>query len=257
MAVESRAMVSIVGERGMGKTRAVRAALDKIGCKIVLVEKSQKERLTISDIEQAIILDLSDEPPKRGGEVRARQLRRIVGEASRKQKIVVVIEEAHRLHGQTLRSLKTLREIQWMGNTELFTVVLIGQSDPMNKAGVSEVRLRTDCIRMQGMTAVEAGEYTSVTLGKFFDDEALEAVSRLPQATNYLELQALLVELLNYAIAGGRDQVNKQDVNDVAGHLQPARPKTKAKVGTCGNDALKSVLATHKGGDLVSLRPAV
>src|SRR6185369_3434871 len=225
MAVESRAMVSIVGERGMGKTQAVRAALDKIGCRIVLVEKSQKERISISDIEKAIILDLStNEQPKANGEVRARQLRRIVGEASGKQKIVLMIEEAHRLHGNTLRSLKTLREIQWLGKSELFTVVLIGQSDPMNKAGVSEVRLRTDCVRMQGLTGTEAVEYVRATLGKYFDDGALELISCLPQSNNYLDLQELLVRLLNYALAGGRNQVSKQDVTEVSEGIQTALP---------------------------------
>lgn len=260
IAVESRAMVSIVGPRGVGKTRSVRAALDKIGCRVVLVEKSQKEKLSISDIEQAMILDLSDEPPKRGGEVRARQLRRVVGEASRKQKVVVIIEEAHRLHGQTLRSLKTLREIQWMGDSELFTVVLIGQSDPMNRAGVSEVRLRTDCVQMHGLTGDEASEYVRATLGKYFDDEALELISSLPQAKNYLDLQELLVGLLNHALTGGREQVNKQDVNEVAGCLQTALPRIKAKAVTAlvsGADALKTVLAKRQNVSPTPLRSVV
>lgn len=251
MAIESRAMVSIVGERGIGKSRAVTAALDKIGAKIVLVEKSEKEKITISDIEQSIIFDLSGEAPKRGGEIRARQLRPIVGAASRKQQVVVVIEEAQRLHGSTLRSLKTLREISWMGESELFTVVLIGQSDPMNRAGVSEVRLRTDCVHMQGLTDVEAAGYVRATLGKYYDDAAVEALSTLPQANNFLELQSLLVSLLYHALSAGRDQVSEQDVREVACRETIPLPRTaRAKAATppvSSSDALKGVLARRTG----------
>jgi len=261
MAVESRAMVSIVGPRGMGKSRAVSAALNKIGSRIVMVNKSDKERVTISDIEQAIILDLSDDAPKRGGEIRARQLRPIIGAASRKQQIVLVIEEAQRLHAATLRSLKTLREISWMGESELFTVVLVGQSDPMNRAGVSEVRLRTDCVHVQGLTETEAAGYVRATLGKFFDDGAVEALAALPQANNYLELQKLLVELLSYALMSGREQVIEQDVRDVARSESTALPRSaKAKTVAApvsGSDALKGVLARRTGAEPTPLRSVV
>lgn len=263
MAVESRAMVSIVGPRGMGKSRAVTGALDKIGCRVVLVEKSDKERVSISDIEQAIILDLSDEAPKRGGEIRARQLRRIVGEPSRKQQIVVVIEEAQRLHGSTLRSLKTLREIRWMGESELFTVILIGQSDPMNRAGVSEVRLRTDCVHMQGLTSTEAAGYVRATLGKFVDEAAEDAISALPQAKNYLELQKLLVDLLSYALMSGREQVTAEDVLELAGSQSAPLPRSAKQKSAAppqpvsGSDALKSVLAKRTVVEPTSLRSVV
>jgi type II secretory pathway predicted ATPase ExeA len=249
MAVESRAMVSIVGERGIGKSDAINAALDKLGVRRVTVLRAQKEKLTIADIETAIILDLSDESPKRGGETRSRQLRRIVGEASRREKkgIVVGIEEAQRLHAATLKSLKTLREIEWMGERELFTVVLIGQSDPMNRAGVSEVKLRSDLVRMQGLSADEAAGYVRATIGKHFEEQAVDAVAELPQARNYLELQALCIELLNRTLADGREQVSEADVQAVAGSQTaaplPKAPKRAQAVTVTGGDALKSVLS--------------
>ncbi len=249
MAVESRAMVSIVGERGIGKSKSVEAALEKIGVRRISVEKAQKERLSIADIQKAMLLDLK-EAPKKDGELMARQLRRVVGEASAKQArpLVVVIEEAQRLHGNTLRSLKTLREIEWMGERELFSVVLVAQSDPMNRAGVSEVRLRTDLIQMHGLSPDEATGYLRATIGKHFSDEALEAVGELPQATNYLELQELSVLLLNHTLADGRNQVNAADVQDVFGAKQAAPlPKTVRKqkpveTPVTGSAALRSVI---------------
>lgn len=257
MAVESRAMVSICGERGIGKTEAIKAALERLGTRQVTVTRGQKEKISIGDIESALVLDLAEsETPRRGGEARSRQVRRIVGEASSKkvdgrpQQIVLVIEEAHRLHSSTLRSLKTLREIQWMGQSELFTVVLVGQSDPMARSGVSEVRLRTDCVRMHGLSADEAAGYLRVTLPRHFDEAASAAVAALPAARNYLELQAAAVELLNIALAEGREQVSVADVQALAGREQGHLPRPSAKRAAApasGGDALKSVLSRRAG----------
>lgn len=253
MAVESRAMISIVGERGIGKSDAIKAALDKLKVRKVSVERLDKEGLTIADIKTAMILDLSTEAIKRGGETSSRQLRRIVGEAAKKSPvpIVVVIEEAQRLHPNTLRSLKSLREIEWMGESELFTIILVAQSDPMNRAGVSEVRLRSDIVRMQGLSADEAAGYVAATLGKHFEETALAALAELPQARNYLELQALCVEVLNIALADGREQVSTADVQAAAGAQQAAPlPRGTARKQTAtvtGTDALKNVLGRRNG----------
>uniref|UniRef100_C6E6T9 AAA ATPase n=1 Tax=Geobacter sp. (strain M21) TaxID=443144 RepID=C6E6T9_GEOSM len=254
MGVESHAMLSIVGERGIGKSEAIKAALAKLGVKIVIVHKADRTKVSISDVERALILDLSDEKPKGGGETRSRQLRRVLGEGTRKRKIVLLIEEAQRLHGATLKSLKTLREIEWMGESELFTIVLVGQSDPMQRAGVSEVRLRSDCVRMQGLTSEEAGSYVRATVGTHFDAAAIDALSELPQATNYLELQELCVELLNHALAAGRELVSVEDVRSLAADKQLALPRGAARgkqaAPVSGSSALKSALAQRGAGNV-------
>ena len=263
MAVESRAMVTICGERGLGKSVAIEAALGGIATKcsnkkplrVVTVTRGQKEKISIADIETALILDLSGgaESPKRGGETRSRQVRRIVGEASQEHTLVLVIEEAHRMHSMTLKSLKTLREIKWMGESELFTVVLVAQSDPMARAGVSEVRLRSDCVRMKGLSGDEAAGYLREVLGKWFDESALDALPELPQARNWLELQEASVILLNRALGAGRESVTDEDVRALLGpEQQPLRatgskrPAPAAPVN--GNAALASVLAKKAGG---------
>ncbi|MCK5737805.1 AAA family ATPase [bacterium] len=217
MAVQSNAMVSIVGERGAGKTQAVNSALKSLKVRPVMVRSADKSKLLISDIEQAMIIDLSEEKPKRGREIRARQLRRVLGEASRKQKVVVVIEEGHRLHGMTLRALKTLRELDWMGETELFSIVLLGQSDPMNKAGVAEVRLRSDSVQMHGMSEKEIAGYISSTMGNAFEEKAIEAISGISKAKNFLDLQNILLSLMNLAATDGRKQVTVMDVVELFG----------------------------------------
>lgn len=254
MAIQSRAMVSIVGERGMGKTEAIKAGLSGFKARIVTIRSADKARLLISDIEQAMIYDLGDEQPKRGREIRARQLRRILGEASAKQDVVLVIEEGHRLHGNTLRALKTLREMDWMGHSELFTIVLVGQSDPMNKAGVSEVRLRSDSVVMRGLTMDEVAGYIQSTVGRMFTDEAVNMVAEHSGTSNFLDLQALVVDLMGRSLAAGLDLVDGDVVAramDISRAAMPrksvvrATKKTPADQARSGNDILKSVLATR------------
>jgi type II secretory pathway predicted ATPase ExeA len=252
MAVESHAMVSIVGERGIGKTDAVEAALKKIGARVVKVHKLDKGAVKIGDIERALVFDLCQDLPKSNGEVRARQLRPIIGEAGKKRKVVLLLEEAQRLHGATLRSLKTLREIDWWGERELFTIVLVAQSDPMARAGVSEVALRSDCVRMQGLSSQEAAGYVKATVGKHFNQDAIEALAEFPEATNWLELQALIVAALNVMIAKGHEKVERQDVIEMAEQNTSALPKSPAKTTAApvsGKQALASVLGRKTGKD--------
>ena len=254
LAIKGDEIVSMVGKRGSGKSWTVKAWLRKSKARQVVVRSSDKLRLLISDIERAMILDLSEETPKRGGEIRARQLRRILGEASQKEKIVLTIEEAHRLHGMTLRALKTLREMSWMGETELFAVVLIGQSDPMNKAGVSEVRLRSDTVHLQGLTVNEIENYVKKTVGRVFSTKAIKAISLLPESENYLDLQSVLLRLMGRASAEGHGEVQYDDVLKEFGSEQIASLEkadivslTNAKGETAheASQALQTVLGAN------------
>ena len=253
MAVNSGSMISIIGDRGMGKTEAISTALNQLSVRQVSVRSADKDRLLITDIEYAMIYDLSDESPKRGREIRARQLRRILGEASSKQNVVLVIEEGHRLHGQTLRALKTLREMDWMGKKELFSVVLVGQSDPMSKRGVSEVRLRSDSVYMRGLTQSEIAGYIQATVGEVFTDEAIQRVGGLTEATNFLDLQEVLVCLMGDMLAMGKEKVTEGAVNAMFSVSQENVPKTKLirskkpVAADTGNTAVKDILARRRG----------
>jgi type II secretory pathway predicted ATPase ExeA len=217
MAVESRAMVSIVASWGVGKTTSLDLAFRDIDALVVKLITPDKERVVVSDIEKALILGLSNESCKRTKEVRARQIRRIVGEASRGKPIVLVLEEAHRMHGQTLRALKTFREMEWMGQSPLFTVIMIGQYDPMRKRYVDEVRLRTDTVHMKGITGSEVKDYISSTVGKCFEPDAIEALSRMQQTRTFLDLHEMLIALMGRALETGNKKVTALEVYELYG----------------------------------------
>lgn len=246
MAISARAQISIVGERGIGKTRAVNSALNELKISPVRILSPDKGRTSAADIQEALLIELAPgERVRQDREIRVRQLRRILGDASTRMSVVIVIDEAHRLNGNTLRSLKNLRELDWMGQTHLFTAVLIGQSDSTQKAGMAEVRLRTDVVRMHGLTAGEIAEYVRDTVGRVFEEGAVEAVAGLIDAKNYLDLQELLIRCMANSLSRGAEKVGKQDVDGkAAGAGKIGEGKDGAK-----RNALKSVLErrTNKG----------
>jgi type II secretory pathway predicted ATPase ExeA len=217
MAVASAKMTVIVADRGAGKTVALRRALDAIDCKKIEAGVSNKEKMTIDHIEQDMIAGLTDETPRRSASTRKRQLRRVLGEAAKKKKIVLVIEEAHRIHSSTLRSLKTLMEMDWAGTDRLFTVILVAQHNPMTKGNVAEVKLRSDAVEMLGLTAKEAAAYIGLTVGEHFEADAITALARLPVARNFLELQEAAVSLMGRALALGSKKAGVLEVFDLYG----------------------------------------
>jgi hypothetical protein len=140
-------------------------------------------------------------------------------------------------------------------------VILIGQSDPMNRAGVSEVRLRTDCVRMQGLSAPEAAGYVRATVGRHFEEAAIDDLAELPEARNYLELQELIVALLSHTLTSGRDVVLVEDVRTFAAQSRPeplprGAVKKAPAAQVSGKDALKSVLARRSGDTAVDEKEA-
>jgi len=248
MAVADHGMISIVGDRGIGKSTAIRGALTDIAATIVVVDSADRERLAIGDVEKEMILALCDENPKAGRVVRSKQLRRVVGEAGRKNQVVVVIEEAHRLHGQTLRSIKTLREMEWMGKRELFTVIFVGQSDPMNKPGVSEVRLRSDSVYMRGLIEAEVRAYINDTMGDLFDGDVIDSIVAMPAARNFMELQKASYCLMGRAATNGRNRVEVEDFAEEFGKgvSKPAKRGKTGKGAKAGTSAMEKVLARRE-----------
>lgn len=261
MGVKSRSMVAVIGERGIGKSHAVRSALGKLkNVRRVVPMTNDIHKLLIGDIEQALILDLSSEKPKRGREIRARQLRRILGEASTRMDVVMVIEEAHHLHGMTLRSLKRLREMDWMGRTELFSVILVGQSDPMNKPGVSEVKLRADAVQMKGLTSEEVEDFVTRAMKSTVDPDAVKVISGLTGSHNFEDLKNMLFCLMEQALLSGRRQVLLDDVEALfpSEHERPRKQPGKARAvvakttlqqeqpGRAGKTSLRDLLSQEE-----------
>lgn len=226
MAIDGKKMISVVALWGQGKTTALNLAFSQVNessrkkkIEAIRLVTPDSERVIYSDIEKAMILALSKETCMRTKEIRARQVRRIIGEASREQDIVLVLDNAHRMHPATLRAVKALREMEWLGQSPLFTVVMVGQFDPVGaaKRGVEEVRMRTDKLVMKGLTAQEAAAYAGATVGDVFEGDAVEAICRLDKSRNFLDLQEVLVSCMSRAIDNGAQKVTAMEVFELYG----------------------------------------
>ena len=227
-AAEAQAMVRIVGPRGAGKSHAVRHELGRRpGLKTVEPLRLDRERLHLGDIQHAIVRDLSDERPRRSGEARSGQVRRILGTIAGR-KPVLLIDDAHVLHTATLKGLKRLRELSWRGASGLIGVVLIGQSDPA--ASTPEVSLRSDRFSFAGLTSADVRSATSAAVGDVVEAAAIAALADSERSRNWLNLQSLLDECLAMAATQGAAAVTIEHVRAVLSPRSSATSAPAAKV---------------------------
>lgn len=214
MATEAKAMVSVIAPYGAGKTTAIETALDGLPCHHICLNLADKENMKVADIERALVRRLSQEPIARDRDTRALQVSRVVGEAGKSKPVVLIIEEAHVMHHSTLRALKRIREYDWMGRRPLLAVVLIGQFDKLKTANLAECHrgVRSDTYKLQGLAPSEARLYVNETVGECFEPEAVKALSELPDARNFLDLQEAIITLMQAGLSSGTKKVTVLDV---------------------------------------------
>ena len=151
-------MVAITGPTGVGKTMTLnrlQADIEKDRKFIVARSLSiEKNRLLLPALMTALFLDVSDDldmkvptqPEKR---------ERLLQELFRKQRkpVVLFIDEAHDLHGNTLVGLKRLTEIIKAGGGVL-SIVLVGHPrlrNDLNRPTMEEIGHRTTKLVFEGL----------------------------------------------------------------------------------------------------------
>lgn len=160
---EPGGILAIVGEVGIGKSIAALDALgafEELGHHIIWCRQPDKERLKISIIMNAMVRHWN-EIPRRDIDARTEQLRRLLGQAiTDEKKVILVIDEAHALHYQTMRALKRLLELNFARQIGLLTIVLVAQPEIHEKLNqVEEVALRTDILEMRPLTREESKDF--------------------------------------------------------------------------------------------------
>ena len=137
-AAEKKALTAVIGEVGSGKTHAVRQALRterRRGTIVIEVYAPNKHRLCFSHIAEAFADELNMEEVRPRGNRGALLIRAaLLDRVDARKKILLHIDEAHRLGKQLLHSLKEMWE--WRAGTDyqaLFGVVLSGWPDLMSR----------------------------------------------------------------------------------------------------------------------------
>ena len=212
-------MASVVGPRGAGKTHAIRVAL--AARTVVEPLRLDRHKLTLPDVLTAIVVQLSDERPRHSGEARTSQARRVLSG----QRAVVLIDDAHLLHGHTVRGLRRLREIRWREPGPLCGVLFVGQRD--RTANIAEVRLRTERVVLRGLAASEASEGLRLAYGGKLSDAAREEIAE--RWRNWLDVQDAAETALEAAVARGATRAETDDVPERR-TVARQRPPTDADV---------------------------
>lgn len=134
--------LAVVGESGAGKTVLRKDLIDRISrdghpISIIQPRSIDKGKLTARAIFEAIICDMQpDAKIKHSNEANARQAERLLRDSSRAGNThALMIEEAHDLSIQTLKSLKRFWELE-DGFKRLLGIILVGQ--PELKAKLDE-----------------------------------------------------------------------------------------------------------------------
>lgn len=187
-AVRTRRMVGVVGRFGTGKSELVRESLSDLNrTDVVYAQSFDKENLRIGHIVASVVDHLSGESPRRDLNARCVQMSRVVGEAviGAGREVVVVIENAHRIHANTLLALKDARESAiYKGHAPLFSVLLVGQEPLEGKIKkFGEVQYRSRIIRLSPsegwMTYDERMRYLHTLYSEAMDADLMSDLAAL------------------------------------------------------------------------------
>ena len=217
-AAEASLFVSILGARGDGKTRAVRAACRAYRGSLRAIQplRLTRERLHMGDIERALLRDLApDEHPRRSAEARSEQCRRVLGRRSADSAILLILDDSHVMHHSTIRALKRLRELEWTGVSPLLGILLVGQADRARR--LPEVGLRSDSLWCAGLSEEEAESAIAEAINvrrEVIDEEARRLIAQSKHGRNWLDLQRMTDETLAAAQARGQRQAGEQAALD-------------------------------------------
>ena len=146
--------LAVVGESGSGKSTLREDLIERLrddGEGVAVIEPytlgvsggRDGRSLRARDIAEAVIATLS--PSTRipaSPEMRARKLHQLLRDSNRAGvRHVLIIEEAHDLHGHTLKALKRFWELK-DGMRRLLSIILVGQTELLDKLGASMADVR-------------------------------------------------------------------------------------------------------------------
>jgi type II secretory pathway predicted ATPase ExeA len=225
-------LIAFCGVIGCGKTTTLRRVQKDLRKeKKILISKSlavTKGRVTLPTLIQALYFDLS--PGKKvtiPGQPEKRERKLVELVHKRNRPVALFIDDAHELHGNTLRSLKKLIElIQGGGNT--LSLVLIGHpklKTDLRKATSEEIGARTTVFSFEGIKGREK-QYIEWLLGKclpskigvdtIIEDDAVDLMAE--KLTTPLQIEHYLSLAFEEAYQLGQKPVTPEIIENVLAH---------------------------------------
>lgn len=241
-AADNGGLVAISGKVGSGKTTVLRVFGEKNRTEqrynIIEPKSMDTARLTIKDIQHAIVYSLSEQNPKRSQEALGWQVEKLLkSRLHAGEKAVLIIDEANRLHLSTIKALKNLWEKR-EGLTSLIGIILIGQEELEDRlfgrgnTEIREVTARMTHLRLEPINS-ELASYLShkfkgirMDIGKVITDDGVKCLSErfiekdkngLKDDNAYpLDIDNTMKRLMNWCARTG-EQVITPEVVQAAG----------------------------------------
>lgn len=220
---------AIVGEVGSGKSIMRKAVVTKLmqdGVKVIYPRIIDKSRISPASLIDAIIMDISDETPRRSLEAKTRQAERLLRSHAERTTQVLIIEEAHQLSNSAIKCLKQIYELE-DDFRKLIGIILIGQTelkhllDEARHPELREVIRRITIAEITDLGKQDIGPYLKhkfapLGSGKYeeiFAPDAVDALlQRLPQKAYPLSVNNLAARAMNLAAEMGEAKVTAEVV---------------------------------------------
>jgi type II secretory pathway predicted ATPase ExeA len=261
-AIQEDEIVALVGDVGAGKTETVRMVREAIHSDAVhpvqfvhLVHPDKRE-VRIVAVVDLLLKALGLDKPAASTQGRTLQLRMQLAKEAADNRFCLVIDEAHRLTGGFLKSLKDLHESsRWGVRPALFSVVLIGHEGLLLRyrevARDVYERLAAGNVASFGhMTPLEVSDYIETRVkaaggNGLFDKPSRAAVGRL--AHTPLAVNAVCYRAMEEAYRQGAQRIGDAvilaafDRRGLLDHLGLTVREVAAKAGL-GETTVRDVL---------------
>jgi len=130
------AIISAIGEYGMGKTGVVSQVISELKSEVTFVKISNylKQRITIGNVIDSV-LDQFNIDKRRDVNAKSVQFQTAVGEhvVDAGKRLCVIIDQGHELHKSVFKALKDAWEYDFAGQHPLFSILVIGHRELNNK----------------------------------------------------------------------------------------------------------------------------
>jgi len=225
--IEQNEWGAIAGKSKCGKTVAVDSFLQNYKLmppsgarplEIYKLSTLDTQRVSKSALMQALFdgLQTGKKPHSEHGKTELLNLE--LGLKSKNHQILLYIDEAHDLPGQTLKSLKVLREMKFAGRCPLLSVLMVGEGGLATKIRrIDKVRNRCRLLEVDTPTEKDLSQYLALHLAKtkIFSPEAVGFV--ILKSADYIEARQLLVEGMHAAMGRGAGKVELRDILRIFG----------------------------------------
>jgi len=229
---QRKGFVEVTGEIGCGKTTLCRVLLNRLGTdtRTSLILNSS---LPETQLLEAILNDFGIVPERRSKVVFIRQLNEfLLGQLSRGNNAVLIIDEAQNLRLSTLETIRMLSNLE-TAKEKLLQIILVGQPqlrDKLNSPALLQLRQRISVrFHVNPLEKHETLKYIEHRLGVagpggsvYFQPEAIDRIfaysGGVPRVINLVCDKSLLLGFVNSTRAIGAGIIEKS-IEEIEGHF--------------------------------------